>query len=106
MSWIKRNLFFAVGGAVTLVLMGLAFFYLFSKIREEAQVSEELNAKVEQLGGIVQQEPFPSETNVVAVAREKERLLQFLATARSFFSPAATPGVPKDGRSFIALLEN
>jgi hypothetical protein len=31
MPWIKRNLFFLIGGVVAVVLLGLAGFYCFSK---------------------------------------------------------------------------
>lgn len=106
MSWIKRNLFFAVGGAVALGLMGLAFYYLFTKIQVESQVSEELNARVEQLNSFSQQKPYPNETNVVAVRREKERLQEFLVTTRRYFSPVSPPLNAKDVRQFLAFLEN
>jgi hypothetical protein len=43
MVWIKRNLFFAIAGAVSLVLMGLAGYYAYSKWTLNNQNFDSLN---------------------------------------------------------------
>jgi len=42
MAWIKRNLFFAIGSFVALVLMGVGIWMLIAQMADEAKVSETL----------------------------------------------------------------
>ena len=49
MSWIKRNLFFAIGSLVALILMGLAGWFLYSKWSQNNEVLGTLNSDYEEL---------------------------------------------------------
>jgi hypothetical protein len=46
MNWLKRNLFLVIGSAVTLLLLGLAGFYLITQIDKESTVSEQLETQM------------------------------------------------------------
>ena len=65
MDWIKRNLYFLIGGLVALVLMGLAGYYLYS----EWQVNNEIYTKLEEQYAELkrlneQQKPHPGSDKV------------------------------------------
>ena len=44
MAWIKRNLYFLIGGVVALALLGAAVFYLFTKNQMNNELTEKLDA--------------------------------------------------------------
>ena len=43
MGWIKRNLFFVIGGVVTLGLLGAGGFYIYTGWDRNSQAAEKLN---------------------------------------------------------------
>ena len=45
MAWIKRNLYFLIGGGVALALLGAAIFYLYT----QNQKNNELTAKLTEI---------------------------------------------------------
>ncbi|MDQ6632117.1 MAG: Amuc_1100 family pilus-like protein [Verrucomicrobiota bacterium] len=105
MPWIKRHLFFVVLASVALVLSGVAGFFLFTKMKQNSQVREKLNAQVEELKSVYNNKPFPNPENLAAAQAEKKRVKAFIDNARTLFSPP--PSFPKtNDRGFIELLNN
>ena len=42
MAWIKRNLYFAIGSLVAIILMGAGGFLLYQQMADENKVSEDI----------------------------------------------------------------
>jgi hypothetical protein len=112
MSWIKRNLYFVIGGAVALMLMGLAGFYLYSKWHRNNEVMQKLEADFAELQRLNSENPHPGSGSVdnIAKAQEQQRQLrEFGGKLRKFFDPIPpipqTPEFPKvSDRDFSAAL--
>jgi hypothetical protein len=99
MSWIKRNLFFVIGGAVALVLMGLAGWFLYSNWNSNNQIKTEVSSKLDELNKLNKERPHPGvkEVNNVTNAEDQTRQLrEFITKTRACFTPiAAIPSTPQ-----------
>lgn len=109
MAWIKRNLFFVIGGGVAVALMGLAGWYLWSQYEANNQVVEKLNADYAELDQLNQQKPHPGvgKVNNIEKAKEQQKeLLDLLQKQRACFQRVAPiPDMPKvTERDFSAAL--
>jgi len=110
MDWIKRNLFFVIGGLVALGLMGGAGYYNWSGWSANAAAREKLNSNYEELKRLYGQNPLPGDgkkvDNVKAAREQKEQVLAMLAQAGKQFAPiSAIPDTPKvSGEDFAAAL--
>lgn len=94
MPWLKKNLVLVVAGAVALVLLGLAGYFLYSKYSLESQVTEELAAQTKELNDLANLDPNPGNEKVdnIKAAQEQEKLLQaFVDDARKTFVPIEYP---------------
>ena len=79
MDWVKRNLYFLIGGTVSLVLMGLAGYYLSSTWQLTGEIREKLNAEYAELQRLNRENPHPGDKKVNNVQAAKEGLMrQFL----------------------------
>lgn len=80
MDWIKRNLYFLAGGAIALALMGMAGFFLFSKMQANNAEMEKLNADYAELQNLNNESPHPGsgQVNNTKIAREQQQELQTL----------------------------
>src|SRR4051812_28889440 len=108
MAWIKRNLFFVVGGSIALLLMGLAGFYLFSNLRKDSAVTEELNQQISELHRIYDAPVHPgTETvdNIGTAKQQQKQVNEFLGEARKLFVPVPTYQ-KTDDQGFNNLLLN
>jgi hypothetical protein len=95
MGWIKRNLFFVVGGLVSLVLLGGAGYYIWSESARNTKASEDLTAVYETLDKLAKQEPKPGndKVNNTAIAKEQEQQLRdWITSSAGYFKPVA--GIP------------
>src|SRR5438105_4336854 len=109
MSWFKRNLFFAIGTLVAVILMGLAGWFLYSKWSLNNDVLAKLNTDYEQLKSLNSANPHPgagSIDNIKIAKQQREQLLEFLKKTRAHFEPVARiPDLPKiTDRDFSASL--
>jgi hypothetical protein len=99
MTWIKRNLFFAVAGAVSLVLMGLAGYYAYSKWALNNQNFDSLNADYEELKRLNGAPIHPGNDKIdnIKIAQEQQKELKdFISKTRAYcqnISPI--PNLPK-----------
>jgi len=95
MAWIKRNLYFLVGGVAAVVLLGLAGWYLFAKWSLNNSNLEELNkayAELERIAG-VNPNPGNSKTDNIAIAKEQQaKLREEIKKTAQFFAPI--PAIP------------
>lgn len=99
MAWVKRNLYFLVGGIVALVLMGLAGWYLYSKWQLNNEVLTKLNEQYGTLGTLNSQNPHPGQGNVNNIQTAKDQqgqLKEFIAKGRKFFQRIPPIPAPDD----------
>lgn len=95
MSWIKRNLLFVIGGAVALVLLGLASFYLYAEWNLNREKTTKLEESYNNLTRIANLQPSPGNDKVdnIAIAREHQaRVRAVIASTTNLFIPV--PGIP------------
>jgi hypothetical protein len=109
MAWLKRNLFFAIGSLVALLLMGLAGSFLYSKWSQNNEVLANLNSDYEKLKGLNSANPHPGSgavNNIKIAQQQREQLRDFLKKTLPFFQPVARiPDLPKvTDRDFSAAL--
>ena len=75
MAWIKRNLFFAIGGAIALLLLGGASFYNFQGWSHNSAAMDKLNEIYGTLKQLNDQKPAPGDTKInnTQTAKNQER---------------------------------
>jgi hypothetical protein len=95
MDWIKRNLFFVIGGVVALVLLGGAGWYLYSKIDLNNTKWETLSKDYDQLKQFASQNPHPGAGAIDNIKTAKEQVADLKA-----FQDRIRPGTnsPPDAR--------
>jgi hypothetical protein len=112
MAWIKRNLYFVVGGGVALILMGLAGFYLYSKWQRNNEAMQKLEADFSELQRLNNENPHPGSKkidNIAEAQAHQKQYRDFIAKMRQHFVPIPpipqTPEFPKvSDRDFSAAL--
>lgn len=90
MDWIKRNLYFLVGGVVALVLMGLAGFYFYSKWQLNNEIMTKLDEQYQELQQLSGEKPHPGsgQVNNIEAAKEQEKQVRdTLKKVRTHFEP-------------------
>lgn len=95
MSWIKRNLFFVVGSAVALGLLGGAGFYIYKGLTRNSAATDKLGEIYGTLKNLQAQKPAPGneKINNTEIARQQEQQVQaWIASARKYFQPI--PAIP------------
>jgi hypothetical protein len=95
MDWVKRNLYFVIGSAIAVVLMGLAGFYLYSSWSHKNEVFEKLSAQYAELKRLYELNPNPGSGKVdnIRAAREQQaELRKFVQGVEKFF--LAPPPIP------------
>jgi hypothetical protein len=92
MAWIKRNLFFVIGGVIALALLGAAGFYDFNEWHRNSAAFDKLNEIYGTLSEVTQQKPSPgnAKVNNTETARQQERQLrEWIAGTKKYFQPIA-----------------
>jgi hypothetical protein len=90
MGWIKRNLFFVVGGLLTLGLLGGAGFYIYKGWSSNSDASSTLNELYAKLTQINQepQQPGNDKIDNVATAKDQEQQMRnWVKQAVGYFQP-------------------
>ncbi len=106
MSWIKRNLWLVISGAIALGLLGLGGFYLWSAIVKNNAIDGEINQTKAELDRLLNPDftPItPNQQNLKEAKDQAARLTVFIADAKKLFPPTP-PGGPLDALSFKTLL--
>ncbi len=96
MSWIKRNLYFLVGGIIAVVLLGLAGFYFYSKWSLNAESEEKLRVAYADWERITALNPNPGNAKVdnIKLAREQERQIRVFISSKIQKYFVAIPPIP------------
>src|SRR5215469_11013117 len=99
MSWLKRNLLFAIGSLVALILMGLAGWFLYAKWSQNNDVLASLNSDYAELKNLNSANPHPgsgSVNNIQLARDQRNQLLDFLKKTGPYFVPISrVPDLPK-----------
>ena len=100
MDWVKRNLYFLIGGAVALLLMGLAGWYLYSKWQLNNEALTKLEADFAELDRLGKETPHPGDgkkvDNIAEAKKQQKELREFIQKSRKFYLPIRpVPDVPK-----------
>ena len=108
MAWLKRNPGLVIGGVVALALMGLAGWFLWSKIQEEATVTTQLEDANRRFNDLLRRPIHPgNETvnNIELAKEEADRLRMLLEEVRK---EVGTNDIPRkvSNQEFRALLDN
>ena len=109
MSWIKRNLFFVIGGTVAVLLLGLAGYYLYAQWSVNNKNSADLELSYTELKRIADMQPNPGNDKVdnSAIAREhRGNVRNVIDKTASFFTPvpALPPGTNVSAADFTGAL--
>lgn len=94
MAWLKKNLLLVLGGAVALVLLGVAGYFLWSRYTLESQVTQALTDQTTALNDLMNKEPHPGNEkidNIKAAQQQDAKLQEYAAEARKTFVPLEYP---------------
>ncbi|MBM3878103.1 MAG: hypothetical protein FJ387_00015 [Verrucomicrobia bacterium] len=108
MPWLKKNLVLVVGAAVALVLLGVAGYYLYTRISLESEVSAALEAQTAELDRLSRLDPHPGTekvNNIDAAVKQEQQLQGLLGEVQKTFVPVAYPKGLESGQ-FKLLLDN
>jgi len=95
MGWLKRNLFFVIGGVVTLGLLGGAGFYIYTDWTRNSDASVKLNEIYDTLNNLQQQKPAPGNEKIdnTKIAKDqRQQLVSWIDATGKFFEPI--PSIP------------
>ncbi len=101
MGWIKRNLYFSIGGLIALVLLGGAGFYTYVSWQRNNEAFTKLNDIYNKLKEISSERPQAGndKVNNIKLAQEHEQQLrQWMSQARKHFKPIAPIPNPANGQ--------
>lgn len=107
MHWIKRNLFLVVGGLVSVALLGLAGFYLSTRLDAENEITEKLGTAKDQLKSLVEDKDQPGSgdvDNIKPAKQQQEQLLTLLSATRKIFPVVEVTNRVRTAQEFKELL--
>ncbi len=92
MGWIKRNLFFAIGGVIALLLLGAAGYYDYKSWSHNSAAFNQLNEIYGQLKEFGDRKPSPGNAKIdnIETAKEQEREVRdWVNQTGGYFKPIA-----------------
>ena len=100
MGWIKRNLFFSIGGIIALVLLGGAGFYTYTSWQRNNAAFTKLDDIYKKLKQINSQKPLPGKdgSNIKLAQDQEKQLRQWINLAKNHFKPIAPIPNPANGQ--------
>jgi hypothetical protein len=108
MGWIKRNLFFVVGGVITLVLLGAAGYYIYKGWSANSDASAKLNELYATLSQINQepQQPGNDKIDNMQTAKDQDKQVEaWISQAVTYFHPVPSiPPSPVTSKTFSSAL--
>jgi hypothetical protein len=97
MGWIKRNLYFTIGGVIALALLGWSMYYNFTSWRHNNNSLALVQKAYDDLKNYYNQTPTPSETNIVVENFQTQQLTNWIGQARVHFVPIPPIPDPTNG---------
>jgi hypothetical protein len=110
MGWIKRNLFFVIGGVLALGLLGAAGYYIYASWSHNSKAFDDLTQVVQNLKSLNDEKPSPGNGKIdnIQNAKDQEKQLKdwLAATANNFMPIAPIPPGQVTGANFSGALQN
>lgn len=103
MAWIKRNLFFVLGGLVAVGLLGAAGFYNYQSWSRNSAALDKLHEITDTLKSLASQQPSPGNKKINNIETAKEQEVQvraWIQQARQNFQPI--PPIPDTGSNLVS----
>jgi hypothetical protein len=100
MAWIKRNLFFTIGGVVALLLMGAAGYYNYKSWNHNKEEWAALSDAYDQLQQDYNTTPSPGNDqvdNIKAAQDQEQQIRDWISQAKQQFTPVPPIPNPPDG---------
>ena len=100
MAWIKRNLFFVIGGILAIGLLGAAGFYIYKGWSHNTAAFNELNEIYGTLRNLTSQKlsAGSDRVNNIEAAKEQERQLrEWIRQGGDYFKPITPVPNPPNG---------
>jgi len=91
MEWVKKNMVFVIALAVAVLLMGGGVWYLLGAKADADGVDAEIQAKNQELDGLIQRPVYPDSANIKLAKEEEIRVSDFIKGARSHFTELQKP---------------
>jgi hypothetical protein len=106
MSWVKRNLYFLIGGIIALVLLGGAGWYLYSKWDLNNTNRANLNQAYSDLKALYDKNPNPGGENIKTAKEQRKELQDYMGRTQKYFQRIPPiPDLPKKtDRDFASAL--
>jgi hypothetical protein len=105
MGWIKRNLFFVIGGGIALVLLGGAGYYIYQGWSNNSQASDKLTETYSTLKTLADQKPGPGTHNTEIARDQQGQLLDWMNSSSNYFQfVPPIPPAPVTSETFAAAL--
>ena len=98
MGWLKRNLFFAIGGILSLVLLAAAGYYDYVGWEHNQAAYAKLKETYDKLIELAKKKPSPGNdkvNNIAAANEQASQLNQWKTQAKKYFQPV--PRIPATG---------
>ncbi len=103
MAWIKRNLFFVIGGILAIGLLGSAGFYIYKGWSHNAAALNELNEIYSTLRQLTSKKPSPGNdkiNNIEAAKQQENQVREWIRRAGDYFQPI--PPVPNPSNGMVS----
>jgi hypothetical protein len=100
MAWIKRNLFFVIGGILAIGLLGSAGFYIYKGWSHNTAALNELNEIYSTLREATSKKPSPGNdkiNNIEAAKQQESQLRDWIRQAGDYFKPITPVPNPTNG---------
>ncbi|MBN2507321.1 MAG: Amuc_1100 family pilus-like protein [Verrucomicrobia bacterium] len=104
MLWLRRNLFWAVFGAASVLLLACGGWYLWSGVSGNAAVDKQIDDAKDALRVLVEAKPTPSDTNIDRARILMRQLEQVAHKEQRFFGEI--PYSPQQGIEFLTVLNS
>jgi len=100
MAWIKRNLFFVIGGILAIGMLGSAGFYIYKGWSHNKAALNELNEIYNTLRELTSKKPSPGNdkiNNIEAAKQQESQLREWIRRAGDYFKPITPVPNPSNG---------
>ncbi len=100
MAWIKRNLFFVIGGILAIAALGSAGFYIYRGWSHNTAAFDELNGIYGTLRELTSKKPSPGNAkinNIEAAKQQESQLREWIRQAGDYFKPITPVPNPSNG---------
>jgi len=104
MDWVKRNLYWVIGGVVAFGLLGFSGYYLYSNLQQEKAIDEELTRQLDEWTNLEKAKPHPDDGSIAAAKQDLTRIKNLVGNFEKCFASFDYPKLT-DSLEFKKALE-